>query len=691
MIPAKIDPMSITTISEKGVESIVDWFNQRKQSFYILGWSYLRNQQQMEELFFRSIIKVQKELPRFKSETSFETWVTSIFIQNCRELSEDRSLQVSEESEQHKELFKALDQLKKYEKEAVVLTYIKGISKEEAAYLLQVSVEKMKELLFSGIQSLRKELGYGSPFNGCKEYHKDYIDYLERTLDRSKRIDLEKHIYHCPDCQGDLATFQDVMLTMLNLTERMEDFHVPSDFMGNVKARLAEKEKQRQQKNKKRKRITLVFASVFSLLISIGVFTGSFTNLYYTWTEEDQQLRAFLQQGLGERLTLEAESDGLKIKIKSAIADDVQTLVFYEIEDTAKDNQYVIDYHEGVSVENEYEIMSSETYPRYYPPDLKSAENNKEKNVFYGKMSLLPLTTDNGTIKLKITKLQKLIRDSSDQNSFSTYENMEFETGEWNFEIPVTKKPSIEYELDEETKVEGIPVRFNKLTIAPTATILQFAINNERLEKRIDGLNFDNLEVNNKKVKADIYGSSFLGSLLDMNWNTFQTHFEPLFGEKPKEVHVQFASVHLTFEDPKTIELDASRGYPQTFEYAGSTISIDKVEVGQPTIVVISNREVENRAYQSLHFNIVGEDENEPISMEINSEGVLFDKNGTKYDTIDIPIVYEKIEQPRYFDTVYSYGLHSDNAGEKVVPKRLEIYGYNSTIYLDEVVKISLK
>ncbi|WHY86824.1 DUF4179 domain-containing protein [Neobacillus novalis] len=690
MIPAKIDPMSITTISEKGVESIVDWFNQHKQSFYTLGWFYLRNQQQMEELFFQSIIKVQKELPRFKNETSFETWVTSIFIQNCRQLSEDRSLQVSEESDQHKELFYALDQLKEYEKEAVVLTYIKGISKEEAALLLQVSVEKMKELLFSGIQSLRKELGYG-PFNGCKEYHKDYIDYLERTLDRSKRIDLEIHIYHCQDCQEDLATFQDVMLTMLNLTDRMEDFNVPSDFMGNVKARLAEKEKHRQQKNQKRKRMGLVFASVFALIIGIGFFTGTFTNLYYTWTEDNQELRAFLQQGLGERLNLEADSGGVKIKIKSAIADDVQTLVFYEIEDTAKDNQYVIDYHEGSSVENEYKIMSSETYPKYYPPDLKSAENNKEKNVFHGKMSLLPLTTDNGTIKLKITKLQKLIRDSSDRNSFSPYENMEFETGEWNFEIPVTKQPSIEYALDEETEVEGIPVRFNKLTIAPTATILQFAISTEHPEKRIDFLNFDNLEVNNKKFKAEIYGGSLLDSFPDVNWSTFQTHFEPLFGEKPKEVHVQFASVHLTFEDTFIIELDGIREYPQTFEYAGSTISIDKVEVGQPTIVVISNREVENRAYQSLHFNIVGEDENEPISMEINSEGVLFDKNGIEYDMNENPFVYDKIEQPRYFETVYSYGLQSNNAEEKVVPKRLEIYGYNSTKYLDDVVKISVK
>jgi DNA-directed RNA polymerase specialized sigma24 family protein len=328
---AKIDPISITTIRKKDLESIVDWFDQHQQSLYLLGCSYLSNQQQMEELFYQSIIKVHKELPRVKRDTSFEMGVTSIFIHTCRELSSDRRLQDSEKSEPRQELFKALDQLKEYEKQAMVLTYVQGFSREEAAQILQVPVEKLKELLFFGIQSLRNEMGNETTFNGCKDYHKDYIDYLERTLDRSKKIDLEMHIYQCPNCQEDLATFQDVMLTMLNLTDRMEDLHMPSGFMENVKNRLAEKEKVRQQKNQKHKRRGLVVASVFAFLLGIEFFTGTFTNLYYTWTEENQEIRAFLQKDLGERLNLEAESNGVKIKIISAIADDVQTLVFYEI------------------------------------------------------------------------------------------------------------------------------------------------------------------------------------------------------------------------------------------------------------------------------------------------------------------------------------------------------------------------
>jgi RNA polymerase sigma factor (sigma-70 family) len=669
------------------VESIADWFDQHKQSLYTLGWSYLRNQQQMEELFYRCIKKVHKELPRLKSETSFETWVTSIFIHTCRELSDLKSLQASEVKESHLKIFKAIDQLKEYEKEAIVLIYVKGLSKEEAAHLLQVPMEKLKEHLFSGIQSLRKELGNGTTYNGCMEYHNDYINYLDKTMERQKKIDFEVHIYHCQGCQEDLATFQDVML---NLTERIKDLDVPSGFMEKVNDRLTEQEKQRKQKNKKRVRRSLVFAGVFALLMGIGFFTGAFTHFYYKWTEEDLELRAFLQNELGERLNLEAKSNGVKIKIKSAIADDVQTLVYYEIEDTKEENQYVLNYDDGVLVENKYKFMSEGTYPRYYPPDLKSEVNKKEKNVYNGKISLPPIITDEGTIKLRVTKLLKLFRDSSGLNGTGIYGDIKSKTGEWNFEIPVTKQPSIEYVLNGKTEVGGIPVRFDKLTIAPTSTILQFGTNIEQPEKRIDFLNFENLQVNNKKVKVDIYGNTSFNSQPEMNWHTSQAYFYPLLGEKPKEVKVRLKSANLTIEDPKTIELDPSKKYPQAFEYAGSTIFIDKVEVGLPTKVVIRNQEIKNREFESLYFNIVAEGENEINSIEKDSEGVLIDKNGVKYDPRKFA-PYQEVDQPRYFTTVQNIELESNKPGEKVIPKKLDIFGYNTTKYSDEVVKISLK
>ncbi|MGS2778609.1 sigma-70 family RNA polymerase sigma factor [Robertmurraya sp. GLU-23] len=686
MIPTKLDSTSITTIREKRIEPVIDWFEQHKHSFYTLGRFYLNQQHQIEELFYRSILNVHKEWSRFKHESSFDLWVTSLFIQNCRELSQDNGIQAREERDPRPELLKALDQLNGDEKDAMVLRYVKGLSQEEAASILRISVDQIKGRLFSGIRSLRQTESEES-FNGCKEYHKDYIDYLERTMERPKRVDFEVHIYHCEKCQEDLATFQDVRLSLLNHADRMGDFHIPSDFMENVKGRLAEKENRRRQKNKKRKKVALVFASVFTVLMGIGFFTGLFSNLYYTWTEEDEQLRAFLQQGLGQRVDLEAESDGVIVEIKGVVADDIQTVVFYEIEDTNEDHQYFMNYDDGVIVENTYKIMNHDTYPKYSPPDLESDVNKGKKNVYQGKISLLPLKEDNETIHLKINKLLEINRDAYVESQYWGYGNNQYQTGEWNFEIPVTKQPSKEYTLGGQTHIEGIPVRFEKLIVAPTATSLQYSINREQTEKRIEFLNFNDLEVNNKIVKIDMFGGIPMNSQPDMNWYTFQAQFDSLLGEEPKEMSVQLESAYLTMEDDKSIELDMAQPYPQSFEYAGSTISIDKVEVGVPTTIVLSNYEVENRAYESLQINIVGEDESMAMSMSMETEGVLVDKNGVIYDMNTTPFSYEEIEQPRHFETVQTIRLDDSN----MIPKRIDIYGYNTMKYLNDIVKISLE
>ncbi|WP_368298564.1 DUF4179 domain-containing protein [Cytobacillus firmus] len=669
IIPEKNNPILPVTISVKEIKSIVNWFEHHQRSIYALGWSYLGNQGKIEELFYRAILQVHKELPKFKNSTSFEMWVLSIFIQVCRELPIDNSLKASEES-----IFHALQQLKEQEREVLVLTYIKGVSREEAAQLLQLSSEQINELLFSGFQLLRKGLGNGECYQGCKEYQKLYMDYLERKLERPRKIDFEMHIYHCHNCQDDLASLQE---TILNFSETIETFSVPAGFMENVKERVSHRENFIKLKKKKSKRIGFISASVFVLFMCTGYFTGIFSKIYYSLTEENQELRIFLQEDLGERLGLEAESNGVKIKIKSVIADEIQTLIFYEIEDTNDNNQYMINIDDGIFIEDEMKIMVANTYPMYIPPDMESDLNKKEKNIYHGKMSLRPLKENKATIQLNINKVLKLKRNSSD-----SFVNMEPEEGKWNFDITVTKNPSVEYALNEEVEIEGIAVLIDKLILAPTGTILQYGLKNEQPEKRIDIINFKNLEINNKVAEADLYGNSYVHAQNDLRWSKFQAHFKPLFEKETNEVIVRFDSVYLSIVDNKTIALNASKEYPQTFEYAGSTISIDKVEVGQPSIVVISNHEIKNRAYESLNFNIVTEEEN--ISMEGDYKGVIVDKNGKEYDINKSPFIYEELEQPRHFFTVQSFKIQ----GEKVVPKSLDIFGYNTTKYLDNEVEL---
>ncbi|MEL3971887.1 DUF4179 domain-containing protein [Rossellomorea oryzaecorticis] len=691
MIPAsgKTDPFVISRIREKDIESIIDWVEQNQQSFYTLGWSYLRNQLQMEELFYNAITKIHEELPRFKRKTSFEIWASSIFIQTCREFSKENQVQDSKRTEPRQDVFNALDKLKSEDKEAIAFTYLKGLSLEDSAHFLPVDVETVKERIFSGIQSFRTEMGYGSNFNGCMEYHQHYLDYLGRTLDRPQKVELEIHIYNCKDCQDDLASFQDAMLTLTGITE---DFEVPSSVMDNVKVRLEKKEKRRQLKKKKRKNIGLAFAGVFALLLCTGFVTGSFSNLYYSWTEDNEELRTYLQHDLGERLNLEAESEGVHIKIKSVIADDVQTLVFYEITDMKKDNQYVLNSQDGVFVQNESEIMKREAYQRYSPPVNPTDIHDKE-NVYEGHMSLLPLKEDSGTIELRITRLQKFVDDPDHPGEFRpwSYEEPEFAHGEWTFKLPVKKHPSVVHKLYQDTEIEGIIVRFDKLTIAPTATLLQYRFKNDQPEKkRIEILNFDSIQAGDKRLESDLYGSSFVENPENMEWNTFQAHFDSGYGENLKGLSVRFGAIQMSVQEPKSIKLDASKAYPQTFEYLGSTISIDKVEIGFPTEIRISNRDLKNRKYDSLQFHVTGENEYDQMSMGMGSEGVVIDKHGNEYNPQELYFPFEEIEQPRFLQTVQSFELRNNETGEKVIPETLEIQGYNTTKYVDDTVKLEL-
>ncbi len=695
MITAETDPLLVSGMRESDLESIVEWFAQHKKSLYTLCWSYLNNQQVMEEAFHRSIVQVYDGLQRFKKDTSFESWVTSIFINNCRDLSNKNlknSLQVSKEikeNEQTHAIFNALAQLKDLEKAAIVLTYINELPLEESALILKLPVDTVKSHLFYGIKLLREELGYGKYFDGCKEYHKHYIDYLGRTLNRPEKVDFEIHIFHCQDCQNDLSSFQDVILSLLRVKE---DVNLPSGFMEKVKDRVAETAKNRRMRKKKRKSIGLVFASILTLIICIGFVTNSFANIYYSWVDwrnhEDEQLRAFLKNDLGERLNMEEVSNGVKVKIKSAVADDVQTLIYYEIEDTNQENRYMMNPYEGVGIENEFDVMSREAQPRYSPPVLQKEVQNEKKNVYKGTLSLLPISADNGTIELKISKLQKLVQDPS---KGAAYDDLEFTEGNWNFDIPVTKHPSIVHQLDNEVELDGIPIRLDKLTIAPTATILHFSYQNQIAEKQVNMISFDSLETKNKKVKADPFGGNmYMDSYQPRGWNSGQASFESLYFEDPKEVSIQFGSIRLSVENKKEIDIDVSKDFPQTFEYAGSTISIDKVKVGKPTEMVMTYDATENRVFETLQFQILGENEQEIVSMGMNGDGVIMDKKGNIYNPNEVQFPFENLDHPRYFETKRSIELFNDNSGGQIIPKKLEIQGYNTTKYIDEAVKVSL-
>ncbi|WP_299745947.1 sigma-70 family RNA polymerase sigma factor [uncultured Rossellomorea sp.] len=686
MVTTQTAPFLISRMREKDLESVMDWFVQRNQSFYALGRIYVNKQEDLEEIFYRSINMIHNELHRLKKEPSFDSWAVSHFIHNGRDLSKDKSFRVSEGQNHDDALFQAIHQLEWDEREAIALFYFKECSYEEVGRILDISEEKVKSVLFSAIRKLRKELGHGS-FEGCTEYHKHYLDYLGRTMDRPGKVEFEMHIYHCQGCQEDLATFQEVALTLTGMTDAME---IPVGFMEKVKNKVEEREARRQRKIKKRKSIWLAFAGIFAMIVSIGFVTGGFSSLYYAWTEEDEQLRAILQHDLGERLNLESESNGVKITIKSVVADDVQTLVFYEIEDTEEDNRYMMNAHEGVHIENEYDVMRRDVQNMFYSPPVDQDEiQNEEKNVYKGTMSLLPVSMDSGTIKLNVARLMQVDPDTRKGEYFSR--EMTFAEGDWSFDIPFTKQSSRVHKLDKEIDIDGIPVRLDKLTIAPTTTLLQYSFQNQGGDRRIDVITFDSIESDKERVKADLFGGNMYVESFDQEgWSAFTSSFDTLYFENPKEVDILFDSIHLSVDDRKTIPLDNLKDLPEAFEYQGNTITIDEIQAGNPAKVILTHDVSKDRAYERVHYGFSSDylmNENTSIGVS-DGDGVLMDKNG-KIHEIDV-YEYDKLDQPRYFEKEQTIEFYNDSSREDVNLTKLEIGGYSTTKYVDDQVKVKL-
>lgn len=672
MIKTETDPILIKKLQQKNMDSIIDWFEQRKISLYKLACVYIRKTEDIPEIFYNVMVKAQAEVHKKKKQASFENWVISLFIKECKH----RNTLVSVEG--------ILEKLGEINKDALALTYVIGLTRDQVADILEIPVETVRAHLHNGIQNL----------SGVEEGHNQekYIDYLSRTLERASKIEFEIHLHSCKSCQSSLAAFQAIIHSLIDKADAIE---VPAQFFDDVKTRLIEIEEFKKKKKQKRTKISIGIASSLVLLLLIGYVTNGFAYMYYSWQDlrdqEDEQLLAYLKSGLGEPLNLVKESNGIKVTIKSAIADDYQTLIYYEVESLENSEQYGINIWNGVFVEEEMNTFDQQAIPINQLP-VQALES--EGDVFKGILSLLPISSETKTIKLNLSKLQKMEKDAENFEWIDLYGEGSFFPGEWNFEIPVKKQESFEHVVHKKFTVDGFPIEIEKLIIAPTITLLQYRFEQATGDKHINELFFEGIQTKKKKAKPAMFGWSVPIQGGDGQYNTFQSPFDSLYFEKPKEVSLQLSSLYYTKNDYYKVEIDMNKPFPQTFDYQGSNISIDKVELGKPTKIEITAEMNEGRKFESLHIDVLGRNNTSAMSIGMmDSDGVFVDRNGKIYkrdEYVQNGYMYGG-EQPRHFQTKVLLEVHGEGTTEEIIPGWLQIHGYWGTTYLDEEVNIKLK
>ncbi|MCK6205556.1 RNA polymerase sigma factor [Bacillus infantis] len=169
MIKAIKDSIMLKKIKEKDIDAVLSWFEARKSKFYKIGWAYLKNHHDVEDVFHNTILKVHDHIDTLKQDRYFETWVTSIFINECRDIyrrnkrrQQENAIEGSEAGQHPSDrldLLDALDQVDEKFREPILLKYIQGFSQEEIAGILGLPLGTVKSRIYRGLLILRREYG----------------------------------------------------------------------------------------------------------------------------------------------------------------------------------------------------------------------------------------------------------------------------------------------------------------------------------------------------------------------------------------------------------------------------------------------------------------------------------------------------------------------------------------------------
>ncbi|MEW4327369.1 DUF4179 domain-containing protein [Rossellomorea marisflavi] len=655
-------------------------FRQIEPLLYAIGRSHGCGDEEIARILFNCIFTLHDQKKKQKDRHA----LIALFMKECRGIVRPV---------EGEEFPSVISRMKESEREAVLLVYGAGLSIGDVSSVMKKPEDEIKEDLFRGIRFIRKH----PDVEGCPEYHRLYVDYLERSIERTEKVAFEMHIHQCTGCQEDLATFQE---TLLELREFFEQGHVPEGFRLKLDGLIDTELDTRKKKNKKRKRTGIIALVAAFLLLFTGFMTDGFASIYYTYADwkndEDPLLREFYQSGIGERLNLTAEDNGVKITIKTAIADEIQTLVYYEIEDMEKDRRLMVDSENGLTIENQFDVLDGGDRG-FYPENLERKEDNgEETNVYEGTLSLPPIVDDrkDAVIKLHFSQLINLLPEDDTGIYTYTREGIEMASGEWSFDIPVEKHGSRIMTLGQEIEVEGMPVRLDELIIAPTTTALKYSIREEG-PADFYRLLFDSIKTKGGDAPAIWFSDwSVFEDDLNDDWNVYQQNFKSLYFEKLNDPELVFSNLEMHVSESLEFKIDRAQPFPQVHEYGGGTIVVEEPPEDRPLEVIMTMPLTEKRDFDSVYIMSKQEFEGfEDVGNEGEMKSVYIGRNGKEVQEEDWD--YEDIMRgnyPRSLTVKQTFKLTRQGEPDpKLIPTEFVINGYDKTVFLNQSVPLELK
>lgn len=149
MAQVGIDPMMVSVDAGGELESIINRIEGERQKLYALARVYIGRDEDIEDVFYQSIIELHRQSGKRKRRKS----IASVFLENCRRIAGRSGTSEGEDA------FWVLRQLDEADKDAVALVYLKGCTQEETADLLDITIDEVKARLYRGSANCVKTWG----------------------------------------------------------------------------------------------------------------------------------------------------------------------------------------------------------------------------------------------------------------------------------------------------------------------------------------------------------------------------------------------------------------------------------------------------------------------------------------------------------------------------------------------------
>ncbi|SDK35849.1 protein of unknown function [Sediminibacillus albus] len=403
---------------------------------------------------------------------------------------------------------------------------------------------------------------------------------------------------------------------------------------------------------------------------------------------DDESLEEIRKYGLGNSLNLKQEDNGIEVTITHVIADDIQTLVYYEVEDLQQDRLLRVDHAVPPKVSSERGVFDTSQASGQLIHSFKDQMDQPE-GKYRGRIGLAPVKESEGSFELKVEGLTEVVKN--DEMGMMQPEDFKRSIpveGEWKFSITAKKEEIIEKPVNLQTKINGSQVKIDTVRVAPTATLINFRYKKNNPQDGMKYFLFGELQAEKRSYQRQEAGLiPGYASKVSGEWVEEQAAFESMYYDPADSFHLTLERLEEHIAVNQAFPIDPEEDSPQKFTFKGIELSIEDIDIGTETTFTIKEKWNKDRNFQRLQYEFASEPQSMQVGQE-NKSGIYADHKGNVYEEDDLESMVA-VEDIRYFPTEMVYHLRAEN-GEEVRPTKLIIRHYQVTTFPDEKVQIGL-